>query len=107
MKADEVERLHALQLRILTQAAQLVKRGGRLAYVTCSVLRAENEATAEAFEAANPGFSPVPIADLVATPTLTDTARATLVEAANGHTLRLSPASTDTDGFFIALYERT
>lgn len=107
LKADEVERLHALQLRILTQAAQLVKRGGRLAYVTCSVLRAENEATAEAFEAANPGFRPVAVADLVATPTLTDAARATLAQAANGHTLRLSPASTGTDGFFIALYERT
>lgn len=107
LKADEVERLHALQRRILTQAAQLVKRGGRLAYVTCSILRAENEATAEAFEAANPGFRPVPVADLVATPTLTDAARATLAKAANGHTLRLSPASTGTDGFFIALYERT
>lgn len=107
MKADEVERLHALQLRILTQAAQLVKRGGRLAYVTCSVLRAENEATTEAFEAANPGFSPVSIADLTATTTLTNAARAKLAEGAKGHTLRLSPASTDTDGFFIALYERT
>ncbi|WP_374596705.1 RsmB/NOP family class I SAM-dependent RNA methyltransferase [Brevundimonas sp.] len=107
LKADEVERLHALQRRILTQAAQLVKPRGRLAYVTCSVLRAENEATAEAFEAANPGFRPVAVADLVATHTLTDAARATLAKAANGHTLRLSPASTGTDGFFIALYERT
>lgn len=107
LKADEVERLHALQRRILTQAAQLVKPGGRLAYVTCSVLRAENEATAEAFEMANPGFRQVAIADLVATPNLTDAARATLAKAANGHTLRLSPASTGTDGFFIALYERT
>ncbi|WP_292174196.1 RsmB/NOP family class I SAM-dependent RNA methyltransferase [Brevundimonas sp.] len=107
LKADEVERLHALQRRILNQAAQLVKPGGRLAYVTCSVLRAENEATVEAFEAANPGFRPVAVADLVATPTLTDAARATLAKAANGHTLRLSPTSTGTDGFFIALYERT
>ncbi|MGV9010548.1 RsmB/NOP family class I SAM-dependent RNA methyltransferase [Brevundimonas sp.] len=107
LKADEVERLHALQLRILTQAAQLVKRGGRLAYVTCSVLRAENEATAEAFEAANAGFRPLSIADLAATSTLTKTGRETLAKAAAGHTLRLSPASTDTDGFFIALYERT
>ncbi|WP_296166063.1 RsmB/NOP family class I SAM-dependent RNA methyltransferase [uncultured Brevundimonas sp.] len=107
LKADEVERLHALQRRILSQAAQLVKPGGRLAYVTCSVLRAENEVTAEAFETANPRFRPVAVADLVATHTLTDAARATLAKAANGHTLRLSPASTGTDGFFIALYERT
>ena len=47
------------------------------------------------------------IADLTATTTLTNAARAKLAEGAKGHTLRLSPASTDTDGFFIALYERT
>ena len=66
-----------------------------------------DETGLRAFEAANPGFRPVAVADLVATPTLTDAARATLAKAANGHTLRLSPASTGTDGFFIALYERT
>jgi 16S rRNA (cytosine967-C5)-methyltransferase len=48
LKADEIERLHALQLRILVQAAVLVKPGGRLVYVTCSVLARENEAVADA-----------------------------------------------------------
>lgn len=107
LKADEVERLHALQLRILGQAAQLVKPGGRLVYVTCSMLTRENEATVDAFEAANPGFAPVAIADLLAAPTLTDVARKTLTAAAAaGHRLRLSPASTHTDGFFAAVYQR-
>ncbi len=94
LKPDEVERLHGLQLRILGQAAQLVKPGGRLVYVTCSMLTAENEATTAAFEAANPAFSPVAVTG-------------PLAERAEGHRLRMSPGSTNTDGFFVALYERT
>jgi 16S rRNA (cytosine967-C5)-methyltransferase len=106
LKADEVARLHALQLRILGQAAQLVKPGGRLVYVTCSMLTPENEASADAFEAAHPGFRPVAIAGLLASANLTDDARRTLADKASGHRLRLSPASTGTDGFFVAVYEK-
>lgn len=91
LTADEVARLHALQVRILGQAAKLARPGGRLIYVTCSMLAAENEASADAFEAAHPDFRPVAL----------DHASAV------GHRLRLSPASTDTDGFFAALYERS
>src|SRR5690606_22177379 len=47
---EEVERLHGLQGSILERASRLVKPGGRLAYVTCSMLTAENENTAEVFE---------------------------------------------------------
>jgi len=106
LKPDEVERLHALQLRILDQAAQLVRPGGRLVYVTCSMLSRENEATADAFEAAHPEFQPLSVAGLLDAPTLTDAARETLAARAAGHRLRMSPAATHTDGFFIALYER-
>ena len=106
IKADEIERLHALQLRILGQAAALVKPGGRLVYVTCSILARENEAVADAFEVAQTGFYPLPIADALASVALTDAARTRLAEAATGGRLRLSPASTGTDGFFMSLYER-
>lgn len=106
LKPDEVERLHALQLRILAQAVALVKPGGRLAYVTCSMLTRENEATADAFEAAHPDFQPLPVAGLLHAPTLTAAAHERLPANAAGHRLRLSPASTNTDGFFLALYER-
>lgn len=107
LKTDEVERLHGLQLRILGQAAQLVKPGGRLVYVTCSMLSAENEATSSAFEAVNPQFRPLPVADVLQSSALTDAARMRLAELGDGCRLRLSPGSTGTDGFFIALYERT
>ncbi|WP_374274514.1 RsmB/NOP family class I SAM-dependent RNA methyltransferase [Brevundimonas sp.] len=93
LTAEEVERLHALQVRILGQAARLVKPGGRLVYVTCSMLSRENEASADAFEADHPDFSPV-----ATTPPFAE---------APAVRLRMSPATTGTDGFFFALYERT
>ncbi|MDP1528483.1 MAG: RsmB/NOP family class I SAM-dependent RNA methyltransferase [Rhodoferax sp.] len=106
LKADEIERLHALQLRILAQASALVKPGGRLVYVTCSILTRENEAVADAFEAAQNDFYPLPIAKALEAATLTDAARTRFAETATDGRLRLSPASTGTDGFFVALYER-
>ena len=102
---EEVERLHALQVRILQQAALLVKPGGRLVYVTCSMLSRENEASTAAFEATHAGFRPVALADALDAPGLTGAARTRLTALADGHRLRLSPASARTDGFFAAVYE--
>ena len=107
LTADEVEKLHALQVRILGQAAKLVKPGGRLVYVTCSMLSRENEASADDFETAHPEFRPVPIADVLSAPQLIDAAREKFTGLAVAARLRLSPASADTDGFFAAVYERT
>lgn len=104
---EEVERLHALQVRILQQAALLVKPGGRLVYVTCSMLSRENEATTAVFEDAHPSFRPVAVAEALGVSALTEEGRVRLAGQAVGHRLRLSPASTRTDGFFAALYERT
>ncbi|WP_426017699.1 RsmB/NOP family class I SAM-dependent RNA methyltransferase [Brevundimonas sp. DWR2-3-1b1] len=106
LTTEEVEKLHALQVRILSQATKLVKPGGRLVYVTCSLLARENEASVDAFEAANPEFRPVPVADLLSAPQLSDAARTKLAELASGARLRLSPATADTDGFFAAVYQR-
>lgn len=103
---EEVERLHALQVRILSQASQLVKPGGRLIYVTCSMLSRENEASITAFEAAHPEFTPVAVAEALSDAVLNSEGAATLAAKADGHRLRLSPSSTNTDGFFVALYER-
>ncbi len=103
---EEVERLHALQVRILSQASQLVKPGGRLVYVTCSMLSRENEASTAAFETAHADFAPVAVASALSEAGLTVPGGETLAAKADGHRLRLSPASTNTDGFFIAIYER-
>ncbi|KAK0359279.1 hypothetical protein LTR94_031946, partial [Friedmanniomyces endolithicus] len=96
-------------VRILGQASKLVKPGGRLVYVTCSMLSRENEASADAFEAAHPEFTPValPAAQAEGSGFLVEGAADRLGALASGARLRLSPASAGTDGFFCAVYERT
>jgi 16S rRNA (cytosine967-C5)-methyltransferase len=106
LDAPHVARLHELQSQILARAAKLVKPGGLLAYVTCSVLSDENEVTSDRFEAAHPQFLPRPVARAVDTPFITHAGAVRLTQLARGHRLRLSPHSTQTDGFFIALYTK-
>jgi 16S rRNA (cytosine967-C5)-methyltransferase len=48
-RADDIERLAALQASIIEALWPLLAPGGRFLYVTCSVLRAENEDIVEAF----------------------------------------------------------
>ena len=88
--------LVALQARILASAARLVKLGGRVVYATCSVLPEENEAQIEAFLAAHPAFSVVPLHQTA--PVL-----AGLVQS---EYLSLTPLRHETDGFFAAVLQR-
>jgi len=53
---DRLADLHEIQAAILAEAAGHVAPGGRLAYITCSLLDAENEAQAARFLAARPGW---------------------------------------------------
>jgi 16S rRNA (cytosine967-C5)-methyltransferase len=90
----------ARQREILAVAADLPKKaGGRLVYVTCSILRSENEAQIKWFLAARPDYARLPIGDIWA-----DTVGGAVPET--DATLRLSPARTGTDGFFVAVLER-
>jgi 16S rRNA (cytosine967-C5)-methyltransferase len=91
-----LDNLLALQGRILTSAARLVKPGGRLVYATCSMLHEENEAQVAAFLAAHPSFHVVPLSE--AAPHLT--------AAADRDYLSLTPARHGTDGFFAAVLQR-
>ncbi|HEX9463164.1 MAG TPA: RsmB/NOP family class I SAM-dependent RNA methyltransferase [Alphaproteobacteria bacterium] len=98
LTAQDVAELRELQARIVASASRLVKPGGRLVYVTCSLLPAENERQAEVF-AAQPGFTPVPISTVWA---------GTIGGACPPPDpyLRLSPERHGTDGFFVAVFER-
>jgi 16S rRNA (cytosine967-C5)-methyltransferase len=88
----------------LRQASQFVKPGGRLLYVTCSVLRAENEDQIAAFLADNAEYLPVDAPHM---------ARSAGLPALAAHAsrlgagLRLSPLQTATDGFYIAALRRS
>ena len=59
---EDLAELAERQQQILRSAARLVQPGGRLVYATCSLLREEDEAQAEAFLAAAPDFALFPAA---------------------------------------------
>lgn len=92
------------QAAVLDEGAPLVKPGGRLAYVTCSVLPSENRDQVDAFLARHPDFRLVPWPELweVALPGVAP------IPSADGpaETLQMTPLSHGTDGFFIAGLER-
>jgi 16S rRNA (cytosine967-C5)-methyltransferase len=79
---------------VLDQAARFVRPGGRLIYVTCSLLAEENEDRIDAFLAVSPAFA----ASTAAGP----------VDAFLTHRgfLRLTPRTAGTDGFFVAVLRR-
>jgi 16S rRNA (cytosine967-C5)-methyltransferase len=94
------------QAQLLDCAATLVKRSGRIAYVTCSVLPEENGDQISAFLARSSGFSVEKLAEMARM--LGERAylfaRAALI---CGHGLLMTPRRTDTDGFFISLLRRS
>ena len=96
-EASDIAELNVKQTNILTRAAKLTKTGGRLIYATCSLLRDENEAVAEAFLAANPDFDLVPANEVLAQQQ---------INLDSGHYLKLLPHLHGTDGFFAAVFER-
>ncbi len=80
LRPEDLDRLTAVQDRLLEQAAGLAADGGRILYATCSILRRENEARIAAFLAGG---------------------KRREVSA------RLSVIPPDGDGFFGALLSRT
>jgi 16S rRNA (cytosine967-C5)-methyltransferase len=91
------------QAEVLDRAAPLVKPGGRLVYVTCSILPPENGDQVKAFTERHPQFAPVPHADVWRAAIGTEPP-----VSADGDTtsLLLTPATHGTDGFYIAVLER-
>ena len=93
------------QGQVLDRAASLVKPGGRIAYVTCSVLPAENGDQVRQFLARQPDFAVVPPAETVAA--LWDKAdefAAATLQSPEG--LLMTPRRTGTDGFFVSVLRK-
>jgi len=89
----------------LDRAARLVRPGGRIAYVTCSLLDQENGARVRAFTGRHPEFAVVP-ADEVAG--ALGAHRMEFVAAVKLSTegLLMTPRRTGTDGFFVSVMRR-
>ena len=90
------------QAALLNDAARYVKPGGRLTYVTCSLLPDENADQVAAFLQQNREFSAVPPAEAASA---VAGLRAAALDVGNG--LVLSPRLTGTDGFFVSVMRRT
>jgi 16S rRNA (cytosine967-C5)-methyltransferase len=101
LSAKAIDELCELQAKILESACRLLKPGGRLVYATCSPLRREDEAIAEAFSAAHPEFTLLDAGELL---------KAAGVERAdelnaNGY-MRSWPHAHSMDGFFAAAWQK-
>lgn len=104
LKADSLGQRTSSQMRVLDTAARHVRPGGRLVYITCSILPEENTGQIDAFLKRHQDFQIVPWRDawMAALPTPPPE------RSADGRddTLLLTPASHGTDGFFIASLRR-
>ncbi len=96
------------QSALLASAVRYLKPGGRLVYVTCSLLPDENDDRIAAFVAEQPGMTIVEPEIAVERslgpdlgPRLLAAARATVAG------VMLTPGKTGTDGFFVSVLERT
>jgi 16S rRNA (cytosine967-C5)-methyltransferase len=95
------ERIKA-QDELLSRAADYVKPGGRIVYVTCSLLREENEDRVGAFLDHHRNFRLKPADAMIAGADLPSLQPF----ATNNIGLRLSAATTHTDSFYIAMLTR-
>lgn len=99
---QQVEDKVAIQRDILKSAAALVKPGGALAYVTCSILHAENDAQAQWFLENYKDFETADLSLAV------QSANRILPPSANSAGLgyALAPHSHGTDGFYVILFRK-
>ena len=92
LRPSDIPRHAALQARLLDLAAALVRPGGRIGYVVCSLLDAEGADQAAAFLARHPGWRAADVNPGAG--------------RARGTGYRLTPFNDGTDGFFFTVLQR-
>jgi 16S rRNA (cytosine967-C5)-methyltransferase len=104
----QLEQRQADQDAVLNAAQAFVKPGGRLVYVTCSLLMEENEDRVAAFLVGHADFAQTSTLAQIAASGLADGAALDALEAreATDGAIRLSPFTFGTDGFFVAVLQR-
>lgn len=105
MRPGALEQRQKEQAEVLDRAVPLVKAGGRIAYVTCSILDEENGAQVRAFLGRHSEFSiqpPAKVIEVLGEPAFMFGKAARL----SGEGITMTPRSTETDGFFVSLLRR-
>ncbi len=92
---SDIDNLPELQYRILCNATRYLKPGGRLVYSTCTLNPAENSEVCDKFLEEHPDFKSVDV--------LPDIPRF----SSENKYLTLMPHINSTDGFFIAVFEKS
>ena len=106
MRPGALEQRLKEQAEVLDRAVPLLKAGGRIAYITCSVLTEENGDQVRVFLARHAGFTvepPAAVAQALGE-------RAFLFARAarfSDEGITMTPRTTDTDGFFVSVLRRT
>ena len=97
---EKLDSLVKTQAKLLEIAAQKTKVSGRIIYITCSILHAENEEIITRFLQQHPNYAPINIRILweqkISAP----------YPCQSEIFLRMSPFTTQTDGFFVSVLER-
>ncbi len=91
------------QATVLDRAVELVRPGGRIAYVTCSLLPDENDGALDALFARCPGLAVLDARETLAAAGLSALAGAVRFTK---YGLQMSPLRTATDGFYVAMIRR-
>jgi 16S rRNA (cytosine967-C5)-methyltransferase len=91
------------QVTVLDNAALAVKLGGRLVYITCSVLPEENDQQITDFLARTPGFS---VLSIFETPAFASMPSLETATRTTQHGLMLTPLRAGCDGFYMSMLQR-
>jgi 16S rRNA (cytosine967-C5)-methyltransferase len=103
LTARNLDERTSQQQDALKQASAFVRPGGELIYVTCSVLPQENEEQVRRFTEENPEFS---IVNAMSAWDSLFGKDAPHPRSSDNETITLTPASTDTDGFYFCRMQR-
>lgn len=100
LTAQQLEQRMTEQDEVLKEGAKYVRPGGTMIYVTCSIFAEENEDRIAHFIKNHPDFTVLSARSAILYTGLVKSPDSIPVESREG-TLRLTPATTSTDGFAI------
>lgn len=106
LKPEDITRMQACQLEIVSAAMKQLAPRGQLLYSTCSLEPEENEAVVEQALQASRGFRLLELRDRLAELREQSTLVCDPESLLRGHFLRTIPGVHPSDGFFAALIQR-